>query len=290
MVDVMMFDGSLLRQVQVMTSFASSRTGVVNLPVSDYKEEMIEKDFPLEKAKQNESEVFAVVAFLGGTPMRPVVLGFLFPEETELLCGKEQKGNEDGSMFLWKHESNVYVRVAKGSTPEIEISHPSGLLIKVGSDTERAEISNWDKTLRPFKWKDPTNNTESPSPYVHLYHPSGTYFTIDKDGNVEVYVVGDVNETVEGDVTRVIKGSLSETVEVNKTLQVNGDVIRTITGTLTETIEDNVTRTLKGNVQETIEGNLDETVEGAKTETVANAWQRLSDTSIKDTAPSIEHN
>src|SRR4030042_460780 len=113
---------------------------------------MLDKENPLSNAKQNESDVWAIIGFLGGSVLRPIVLGFLFPEENEVLCGSDQVGNEDGTQFLWKHESNVYVRVAKGDrreaepiTPDIEINHPSGLFIKIGRDTTLTPITNWDK-------------------------------------------------------------------------------------------------------------------------------------------------
>ena len=186
MVDIVMYDGSILKQVQVMTPIASSRGGVANLPVSKYESEMLDRNkrpLPLNNAKITESDVFAVMGFIGGSVVAPFVLGFLFPENCELLCGRDQKGNEDGTQFLWKHESNVYVRVAKGYkgeegdddpiTPDIEISHPSGLFIKIGRNAVLEPIVNWDKDIRPFKKLNPESNEADPAPYIHISHPSG---------------------------------------------------------------------------------------------------------------------
>jgi len=263
MVDIMLFDGALLDKVQVVVPFSSSRSGCVNLPIPDYGNlEMIKRKDPLSIAKQTESDVFAIVGFIGGSILRPIVLGFLFPEENELLCDTNQEGNEDGTMFLWKHESNVYVRVAKGSTrdktPEIEISHPSGFLLKIGNSTTRTPISNYDEKFRKFKYKNPESDAEDPVPIVHLSHPSGTYLTIAADGKVTLYAISDMDKTVKGD--------------------------------LTETIEGDVNRTIKGNLTETIEGDQSKIVDGDGTDNIKGTWLRQSDTEIEDKCGTIHHN
>ncbi len=267
-VDIALLNGSILLRVKVITSSSSSRTGSVNLPLPLYKDQgatklMIDRRTdPFKEASQEESDVFAVVGFLGGSLTRPICLGFIYPDENEVLCGNEQAGNEDGTMFLWKHESNTYVRVAKaskkGESPDLEISHPSGLFIKVGEAAALTTVTNWDKDIRPFKFKNPDTDEEEPAPYVHLYHPSGTYFKIDKEGSVEVYVSKDLTSTVKGDVSETIDGS--------------------------------VTRTIKGDLDETVEGDSNKTTQGTLNEHVIGAWDRESDASISDTAPVINHN
>lgn len=263
MVDILLFNGSLLPRVQVMAPYASSRSGVANLPIPNYRNgSMLDRDLPLQSANKDESDVFAIVAFFGGAIIKPIVLGFLFPEENELLCGRtdEQrtdttKGNSKGGMFLWKHFSNVYTRVAEDG--EIEISHPSGLLIKIGSydngkeaEDQRTIINNYDKKLRPFSHLDPETGEQTTVPTIHIYHPSGTFITLDPSGNAEVKVKGDLTETIEGNVTRTIKGDLDETVE----------------------------------------GDITQDCLGSKTETVNDTWERKSNTSIKDQASTIDHN
>jgi len=273
MVDIVMYDGSILKQVQVMTPNASSRGGATGLPVSKYEAEMLDRKkrpLPLNNAKVTESDVFAVLGFIGGSVVAPFVLGFLFPENCELLCGRDQKGNEDGTQFLWKHESNVYVRVAKGDkrynddggsdpiTPDIEISHPSGLFIKIGRNAVLEPITNWDKDIRPFKKFNPESNDADPAPYVHISHPSGDYLTIDPDGNLIEYFVKDVTRTIKGD--------------------------------LDETIEGDVTRTIKGDITETINGDESKTVDGDGTDNIKGTWLRESDTEIQDKCSVIHHN
>lgn len=269
MVDVILLDGTVLKDVQVAVSFASSRSGSTGLPISQYdKEDMMDRDLPLSSARIKESDAYAVVGFLGGSIQRPIILGFLFPENCEILCGKDQKGNEDGTQFIWKHESNVYVRVAKGYTgaegstdpitPDIEINHPSGLFIKIGRNATLEPITNWDKEIRPFKKLNPASNEADPAPYIHISHPSGDYITIDPEGNLIEYLVKDVTRTILGDVT--------------------------------ETIDGNYTRIIKKDLSDTINGDETTTVDGTGTDNIKGTWLRKSDTEIEDKCGTIHHN
>ncbi len=284
MVDIVMYDGSILKQVQVMTPNASSRGGVAGLPVSSYEADMLDRNkrpLPLNNAKVTESDVFAVLGFIGGSIIAPFVLGFLFPENCEILCGRDQKGNEDGTQFIWKHDSNVYVRVAKGYpagegedrdgsggtsiTPDIEISHPSGCLIKIGNvdygagfSGQRTEITNWDKDIRPFKHLNPQTGIADPAPSVLITHPSGTYIVIMPSGETWIDTTGNLGIEVHGDMSEEVDG--------------------------------NVTRTYHGNVTETIEGNESKTVNGDGTDYIKGTWLRKSDTEIEDKCGTIHHN
>jgi hypothetical protein len=314
MVDVLLFNGTPLEKVQVLTLYGSSRVGSTGLPIPKYIKNdkeilMTERDDPLRMAQKEESDIFCVVGYLGGYLLNPIVLGFLFPEECELLCGTDQIGNKDGSMFLWKHESNVYARVAKGDTidqsSEIEVSHPSGLLIKIGSydtdkkpDEQRTPIVNWDSLndLRTFNPLNPDTKKVDPAPWVHLYHPSGTYLTVDNKGNVDIVVIGDVTKTVKkddsgdrGNVTEVIEGDVHRTIQGNVTEEIDGTLDQTIKKKVTQVFEDDFDKTVQKDVKETLEGNVTKDVSGTETDTVTGAWQRNSSDSIKDTAPRIDH-
>lgn len=282
MVDLLMFDGSILENVQVMVPFSSSKCGAVGLPDPKYKKDMLKREDPLGEAlPPEESDVVAVVAHLGGSIIRPIVIGFLFPEINEVLCNRAQAGNEDGTMFLWKHPSNVYFRVAKGKdleegkTPELEISHPSGLFIRIGVPLDDGGspaipilrgITNYDSSTRSFQKLNPESGEADPIPTVRLYHPSGTTIFIDAEGSVTINVKKDVTTTIEGNVT--------------------------------ETITGNVDRTINGNLTEVVKGDYDGEVQGDKTEKVNLSWkqeagttlEREAGTSIDDSAPSVTHN
>ncbi len=314
MVDVLLMDGTRLKNVQVMAPYASSNTGLMNLPVPKYDVELEDKDFPLETAGQTEVDVFAVVSFLGNSILRPIVLGFLFPEENQVLCGRsDNTGNSDGSMYFWKHSSNVHKIIDKDG--QIQISHPSGLLIKIGTyDTgltpaeQQITLNNWDKDIRPIKTGNPQaeDDAKSPAPYVHVYHPSGSYITVDDEGDVTVYGVkdasvtikGNVTELVEGNVNRTIKGDVVETIEGTLNTTVKDDVSITYEKKLSETVKDDATVTYEQDLTEQVDGNLGETINGSlnksvgagETDNVTGAWSRTATASIDDTAPSVTHN
>jgi len=225
MVDVLLMDGSKLTDVQVLTPYASSSHGITNLPISKYAKNMLDKDLPSSSARQDEWDVFAVVGFLGGSILRPVVLGFLFPEENESLCGRDdQPGNKDGSQYLFKHKSNVYSRIDQDG--QIEISHPSGLFIKIGKDCDLTTITNWDTKLRPFNRFNPVSKEADPAPYVYISHPSGNTLMVNPDG--------DVTEHIVGNVVRTIHGNLTETIDGDIVRDVGGDETNTIVGILTD--------------------------------------------------------
>jgi len=233
MVDIMLWDGSLVSKVQVMVPYASSKTGILNMPASKYKNgSMLDRELPWKDAEVDENDVFAVVAFFEGAVSMPVVLGFLFPEENELLCDRTDennpdtttKGNNQGGMLLWKHFSNVYTRV--GEDGEIEISHPSGLLIKIGTydgakgvDEQRTQINNYDKKLRPFTYLDPETGVAASAPSLHIYHPAGTYLTIDTLGNISIKVPDPGTISMEAGGIDIIADSVDITAP---TTQVDG--------------------------------------------------------------------
>jgi hypothetical protein len=298
-----------LKDVQVAVSYASSRCGSSGLPISEYEKDMMDKDIPLSSARIKESDAYAVVGFLGGSIQRPICFGFLFPEENEILCGTDQKGNEDGTQFLWKHESNVYVRVAKGDkrynddggsdpiTPDIEISHPSGLYLKIGRNAGSGypdytsvlePITNWDKEIRPFKKMNPKSDEADPAPFVHLYHPSGTYLTIDTEGSVTAYIVKDVGVT-EGTLDQTVKQNVTQTFEADFDGTVKGDATESVEGDLTESVDGTLDKTITGAATEAYQSSLGKTVSGTETDDVTGAWNRSSSASIKDTAPVINH-
>jgi hypothetical protein len=250
-VDVVLMDGGILRKVQVVSLYASSRTGVANLPIPEYKNlsnNLLDKQLFLLPCESNESDVFAIVAFLGNSIFKAIVLGFLYPEHTELLCDKLQDGNKDASQYLFKHASNVYTRISEKG--DVEVSHPSGFFLKVGESVERTAINNYDVKVRPFKWKNPTTGELSAASYAYLAHPSGDTFTIDPEGNIEENIVGNDYITIEGNLDISIKGNSDETVEGDEYLAITGKMTESSTGT----------------------------------------WMRSSDDSIRDTAPTINHN
>ena len=233
MVDVLLFNGTLFQRVQILSLSCSSKTGTMSLPVPEYDTSLLQQRTPHINCKNpNESDVFAIIGFLDDDLNKPIVFGFLFPEENEILCDTNQPGNANGSMFLWKHKSNVYTNVADDGA--IEISHPSGVFIKIGSNINRKEISNYDRKVRPFNWKAPATGELSPSPYIHIEHPSGNYYTIDPDGNVTEMIVGNVERTIQGNLNETVKGNIVREVDGNVNESCQGDWNKEVQGMLVD--------------------------------------------------------
>jgi hypothetical protein len=232
-VDVFLLDGSLLPRVQIMANSASSRTGKVEIPIPEYTTDLTEAPEKLGAfCTAEENDVFVIVAFLESNINRPIVLGYLFPEEAEILCSNLQDGNSDGSMFLWKHKSNVYARVDENG--DTEISHPSGVLVKIGKNTSRTEILNYDNKGRPFKWKKGQADEFASPPWMTITHPSGNYITIDPNGNVVENIVGDVSRTIRGNVTETVMGNVTRNVIGESTEVVTGASSRSSLTSITD--------------------------------------------------------
>ena len=226
MVEIYLFDGTIIDRVQVISGACSNKFGRLEMPVSEYEKPLRENRLFALQSKDPDSDVYAVLAWAGDSLIKPICLGFLFPEENEVLCSTKQEGNEHGAMLLWKHYSNVYVRVAEQG--DIEISHPSGVLIKIGKDTERTEINNYDNKVRAFKWKDRESDELADAPNIAIIHPSGTSIKIDTEGNVE--------ESIEGNLDRKIKGDLTENIDGDMKITVGGDVSIKVSGNQTNEV------------------------------------------------------
>ena len=289
-VDVMFMDGSILKRIPVVTQYASSRTGLSDLPIPEYKDGgLLDKKSPLLPCEPGESDVFAIVVFLDNSLFKGVVLGFLFPIETELLCSRTQEGNAKASQCLFKHASNVYTRITDEG--DIEISHPSGVFIKIGANCYQTEIHNIDEQARKFDWKNPDGSGELTSaPYVYVKHPSGNDLTIDPEGNVTENVVGNVDRTIKGNLTETIEGIVDRTVKGNVSETMEGNYEKIVRKDMIQTVEGGGSLSVKGDSTTFTEGDTNNITKGRKTDSITGAWVRSSGEAISDNAPIIEHN
>jgi hypothetical protein len=174
-----------------------------------------------------------VVGFFmdGNEGNNPVIMGTLVgiqgsthdvsPEAREInTIKKEPLGPEPQSPYASKYPYNKVVRTEKGHVIEI----------------------------------DDTPNQER----IHVYHKSGTYFEIDKDGKM-------VTKVVDSDVEVVVK---------NRDVYIGG----------------NANIQVKGNVNLTVDGNMDTTVGGNMNTQVGGTYTVNSGGNMKFTAPKIDLN
>jgi len=84
---------------------------------------------------------------------------------------------------------------------------------------------------------------------IRIYHDTGTYVLIDKDGNININ--GVKNETKD--------------IAENETINIGSDKTEAITGSATETVNANKTISVSGNFNITVSGNATIAVTGAAT-------------------------
>lgn len=171
-VDIALLRGGVARKVQVLAPYASSNTGVAFLPkpglVSPEQKLAGIVDTPRPGGERN---VFAVVGYLEGQLHSPVCLGFLFPDDAELL-------SLQAGVQVDRREGGTYIYA--GDDGEFNINHPSGIHIHIG---RAAGSKTLDKTFNK-RWKDGKNAVSEF--YFGLKHFSGATISVDPDGNIQI--------------------------------------------------------------------------------------------------------
>lgn len=180
---VMTDDGSRLAGVQVLTPFASTNSGLNDMPQPSGG-----SDWSLTASR--DSDVLAGVAFFA---QYPVVLGFRFPQICQMLF------NEVGRRIN-RHQSDVYSTTdAQGNT---ELYHPSGTYLRIGSSPAHEDLTGKDAD---GNWAI-TKNTGA-AVHVHLTVANAgaemASLDIDPSGNLAITLQGKatVNVTGTADVT-----------------------------------------------------------------------------------------
>jgi hypothetical protein len=173
MVDVMLTDGTIMSKIECLSPLASANEGLYDLPVPN----PADPTAPFKDSVDLETnDVWAVVAEIDN--WNTVCLGFIFPERNQVLC-------DEPGLHLFKHNSDVYHRIDKDGN--VELHHPSGTFIKVGSNTAKTPVVNWDADKgRPFD----EGSVDPDTTYVHVEHESGATVTILPSGKVEVKAEG----------------------------------------------------------------------------------------------------
>lgn len=167
-------DGRRLVDVRVMTGFASSATGVADLP--DPVLGSGGGDDPA-AADRGEREMVAVIGF---SPMGPVCFGFLFPHVSELMF-------KDRNRKVARHASDVYWTIdGKGNS---EFFHPSGAYVRFGESGEHEDLTGKDFD---GKWKIRRNMDSKV--HIRVEQANGlASFDIDPSGNIKVKAAGRID-------------------------------------------------------------------------------------------------
>ena len=165
---VMVDDGTRMVGVQVLTPNGSGKSGTFDMaPVP-------EREQKWDISKPVDGEQIAIVGFMRG---QPVVLGFLYPQISQMTF-------KDGQTRVYRHSSDVMFSI--DGAGNVQLLHPSGTYIRIGQSTEKGDLSlkNADESLAL------TKNLES-TPSVHVGMAGGlASFTISPEGNITIKAVG----------------------------------------------------------------------------------------------------
>jgi hypothetical protein len=208
---VMTDDGARLAGVQVLASSASTRSGLVDLPVPAQPDE---GDAKWDITKVTESDVIAAVAYFDAMRM-PVVVGFLYPQINQMLFAEEGRK-------LDRHHSDVYSAIDKDGN--VEWFHPSGTYVRMAVSPEHEDLDGKDFDK---KWKTDRNTDKRVSFRLAIKNSDGTKatITIDPDGNVSLAHIGNLNIETSGNAAHTAQTITmnADTLMINANVAINSD-------------------------------------------------------------------
>jgi len=124
------------------------------------------------------ADVYCVATFIDDY-QQPVILGFLFPKETTLSIA-------DYGLYIFRHESDVMWMIRGDGT--IQVYHPSGSIIKIGSD-DVDEMTNdlmIPTTTKSFYRRDSTEYVSNKSTSLYIKWHAGQAISLESDGNLTI--------------------------------------------------------------------------------------------------------
>jgi hypothetical protein len=207
---VLMEDGRRLSGVQILSGSAGGdygRHGGLGIPTEE----------GYEAKTTRKRDVFCAVAWVG---RNPVVMGFLFPQVTQMLF----EGDDDRTKqrMIDRHPSDVYSQI--DGDGNFEMRHPSGAYIRIAEDPSHEDLESKDYLER---WKIEKNTDKRV--HIHVSQAGGkAWVDIDPDGNIvvngPVLLCQTPKMIVEGNVT--IDGTLHVTGDVGTegNLHADGDI------------------------------------------------------------------
>ncbi|MBY0576350.1 MAG: hypothetical protein K2P67_07135 [Gallionellaceae bacterium] len=191
---IMSGDGRSLQDVRVMSSSASSDSGLSDLPKPGAMNNI--SGLP---QTNNDRSIIAVVAFYNDLP---VVIGFLHPQASQLRLKDEER-------MMNRHASDVYQTIDKDGN--FEFAHPSGAYIRIGTTSAHENLA---AKSYGEQWKIKRNTDKQ----VHLHiEQAGGKATLDiaPDGAITITTATTVSVNATGNAT-VVSGGNAEVNAVGK--------------------------------------------------------------------------
>jgi hypothetical protein len=194
-VDVVMIeDGTRIAGVQVLTSSATSNTGTHDMPT-------VERPTGADKWDMVKPTGRDMIAVVGSVGRSAVVVGFLFPQVSQMLF-------KDKDRRVTRHSSDVYSTVdGAGNT---ELYHPSGTYLRIGTSPDHEDLAGKDSD---GGWSI-TKNTGA-AVHVRLQVANGgapkATLTIDPSGNVTLEHTGNLVVNAGGTMQLTSAGNMTLT-------------------------------------------------------------------------------
>lgn len=179
-VDVAMRLGGVLRKVPVLRPIAGTFEGTTYLPEIKNPDTVEKTPLGLFGDLRGSAikDTFAVVGFMGGDIKRPVIMGFLPPEQ--------YSGSfPDASGEVSRHRNGIYTRYGDDG---FEMSHPSGTFIKMGTSATKTSLNSTNvDSKQPFK---DTDGVSAAAPDLVISHSSGLNIHITTSGSIIITKAG----------------------------------------------------------------------------------------------------
>ena len=167
-------DGTRACGVQVMTSRASTNSGVVDLPEPSTPDDDEWSPKPTNPYGDNDKrDMLAVVAMVGVTP---VVIGYVFPQVNHLAMP------EGTHLTIDRHGSDLTVVTEDNANHTI--MHPGGSYIHIGNGTKpNLEGQDYDEVFKIYRNKTSAN--------IAL-HTNRASIVIEAGGDIAIYAERDI--------------------------------------------------------------------------------------------------
>lgn len=212
---VMVADNARMVAVQVLSGAASGSTGLADLtdPLPANDADKWDRFTPTAR------DITAVVGYIG---RHPVVVGFLFPQVSQVLFART-------NFRVDRHASDAYSTLDEGGN--FEWAHPSGTFVRVAESPEHEDLTGMDFDGR---WAIGRNTDTAPwlSIMVKAAGVEAARLRIDPMGNVTLAHAGNLAVQTAGAASFDVTSDV--TVNAGGSTTVNG------TGAVTITSQDSV--------------------------------------------------
>lgn len=152
-------------------------------------------------------DIYCVAAYTGDYH-NAIILGFLFPNQTELSV-------PEYGLYLFRHESDVVMMIRSDGT--LELYHPSGSYIKFGTDdinyvnSDVEEGGLYPNSATGFRVRNPSEFNETSQMGLFIRWWAGQKVSLNSNGDIALEVDSNknVNIAVSGGVVNITASTIN---------------------------------------------------------------------------------